>query len=64
MDDVTWRKSSRSGGNGGDCVELAVLGGGKRGIRDSKDPGLGHLILSRAALQALVAEVKAGSLDL
>jgi hypothetical protein len=28
MDDVsttTWRKSSRSTGNGGDCVELAVV---------------------------------------
>ncbi|WP_425550815.1 DUF397 domain-containing protein [Actinoallomurus liliacearum] len=23
--DATWRKSSRSGGNGGNCVELAVV---------------------------------------
>ncbi|WP_433182098.1 DUF397 domain-containing protein [Actinoallomurus sp. CA-150999] len=25
MTDVTWRKSSRSAGNGGQCVELAVV---------------------------------------
>ncbi|GAA4611159.1 hypothetical protein GCM10023195_47120 [Actinoallomurus liliacearum] len=24
MDDLTWRKPTRSGSNGGDCVELAV----------------------------------------
>lgn len=24
---VTWRKSSRSAGNGGNCVELAVIEG-------------------------------------
>lgn len=23
---MTWRKSTRSGGNGGNCVEVAVLG--------------------------------------
>ncbi|MEV0404736.1 DUF397 domain-containing protein [Actinoallomurus sp. NPDC050550] len=25
MTDATWRKSSRSGGNGGHCVELTVV---------------------------------------
>ncbi|MEV5704446.1 DUF397 domain-containing protein [Actinoallomurus sp. NPDC052274] len=25
MKSATWRKSSRSGGNGGNCVELAVI---------------------------------------
>ncbi|MEV5752812.1 DUF397 domain-containing protein [Actinoallomurus sp. NPDC052308] len=25
MDDLTWRKSTRSGANGGNCVELAVM---------------------------------------
>jgi hypothetical protein len=32
---AVWRKSSRSGGNGGACVELANIGA----IRDSKNPG-------------------------
>ncbi|WP_326552422.1 DUF397 domain-containing protein [Micromonospora sp. NBC_01813] len=31
-----WRKSTRSGENGGNCVEVAALGGGV-GVRDSKD---------------------------
>jgi Domain of unknown function (DUF397) len=25
LNDVEWRKSSRSGSNGGDCVEVAVV---------------------------------------
>jgi Domain of unknown function (DUF397) len=33
-----WRKSSRSGGNGGDCVEVARNLPGIVAIRDSKDP--------------------------
>jgi hypothetical protein len=32
-----WRKSSRSGGEGGNCVEVARLVPGV-GVRDSKDP--------------------------
>ncbi|MES9603217.1 DUF397 domain-containing protein [Actinomadura sp. NPDC000929] len=49
---IEWRKSSLSGtgGVGGqDCVEVAALAEG-RGIRDSKAPDTGHLILSPRAL--------------
>jgi hypothetical protein len=35
---LTWRKSSRSGGTGGNCVEVASFPDGNRGVRDSKDP--------------------------
>lgn len=54
---ATWRKSSHSGGTGGECVEVAS---GPRciGVRDSKDPGGGHLALSRDAFRVLVAELK------
>jgi hypothetical protein len=38
-DNLTWRKSSYSGSNGGDCVEIAVLSDDGRAVRDSKDPG-------------------------
>lgn len=31
---AAWRKSSHSGGNGGECVELTHLGA----VRDSKNP--------------------------
>ncbi|MER5453998.1 DUF397 domain-containing protein [Micromonospora sp. NPDC002389] len=33
-----WRKSSRSGGNGGECVEVADNLPGVIAVRDSKDP--------------------------
>ncbi|MGV9411949.1 DUF397 domain-containing protein [Nocardia sp. NPDC003693] len=33
-----WRKSTHSGGSGGDCVEVAFAGGSV-GVRDSKNPG-------------------------
>ncbi|MGC4896102.1 DUF397 domain-containing protein [Micromonospora sp. DT31] len=33
-----WRKSTRSGGNGGNCVEVAGNLPGVVGVRDSKDP--------------------------
>jgi hypothetical protein len=33
-----WRKSNRSGGNGGDCVEVASNLPGIVAVRDSKDP--------------------------
>ncbi|WP_344941982.1 DUF397 domain-containing protein [Sphaerisporangium flaviroseum] len=38
LQDTTWHKSSRSGPGGGNCVEVALLSGGHRGVRDSKDP--------------------------
>lgn len=41
MDDLTtarWAKSSYSGNNGGDCVEIASLAGSRVAMRDSKRP--------------------------
>ncbi|MEV7989050.1 DUF397 domain-containing protein [Micromonospora sp. NPDC085948] len=41
MTDLTsarWRKSTRSGGNGGECVEVADNLPGIVAVRDSKDP--------------------------
>jgi hypothetical protein len=34
---IAWRKSSHSGGNGGNCIEVASLPG-VVAVRDSKDP--------------------------
>ena len=42
-----WRKSSRSGDNGGACVEVACNLPGIVAVRDSKDPGGPVLIVSR-----------------
>ncbi|GAA2630000.1 DUF397 domain-containing protein [Actinomadura fulvescens] len=49
---IEWRKSSHSNTQGGDCVELADLGEAV-GVRDSKNPDAGHLVIDRAALRAL-----------
>ncbi|MET7879041.1 DUF397 domain-containing protein [Micromonospora profundi] len=44
-----WRKSTRSGGNGGDCVEVAANLPGVVGVRDSKDPAGPVLTFTPAA---------------
>lgn len=36
MNDLTWRKSTFSNGNGGSCVEVADVPGGGRAVRDTK----------------------------
>jgi len=51
-----WRRSSFSGGSGGDCVELGNTGA----VRDSKNPAGPVLTVD---LGGLLASVKAGHLD-
>ncbi|GAA4128144.1 DUF397 domain-containing protein [Actinomadura keratinilytica] len=60
---ATWRKSSRSNGAGGNCVEVANLAAGI-GVRDSKAPDSGHLIFSPQAWAAFLARARAGRHDL
>ncbi|MEU6034034.1 DUF397 domain-containing protein [Actinomadura sp. NPDC047616] len=55
--DVAWRKSSYSGSNGGNCIELADAAGAVAdavAVRDSKDPDGPVLLLTRAALRTAV----------
>ncbi|MFI0372670.1 DUF397 domain-containing protein [Actinomadura sp. 1N219] len=52
-----WRKSSHSGTEQGDCVEVASLASGI-GIRDSKNPNLGHLTLTPQTFADLVHTLK------
>lgn len=59
-----WRKSSYSGGNGGNCVEVAVLPDGGRAVRDSKDPAGARLAFGADAWRAFVAGVKDGEFRL
>lgn len=51
-----WRKSSFSGGEGGECIELTSLGA----VRDSKNPMSPAL---RVDLAHLLAAVKRGRFD-
>ncbi|WP_075899846.1 DUF397 domain-containing protein [Actinomadura sp. CNU-125] len=53
-----WRKSSRSAeGTSGQCVEVAALPSGG-GVRDSRAPEGGHLVLAPAAFRVLLDELK------
>ncbi|MEU5783001.1 DUF397 domain-containing protein [Micromonospora lupini] len=53
-----WRKSSRSGGSGGDCVEVADNLPGVVGVRDSKDPTGPALTFAPATWAVFVADLK------
>lgn len=54
--DARWRKSSYSGG-ANDCVEIAELGE-VVALRDSKDIDRRPVLLSKAAMRALVSEIE------
>ena len=61
---AVWHKSTRSGGNGGDCVEVAGNLPGIVAVRDTKDPDGGTLIFTHAEWAAFLAGVRAGEFDL
>jgi hypothetical protein len=52
-----WRKSTRSGSNGGNCVEVAGNVPGVVAVRDSKDPDGPVLVVAPAAWAAFAARV-------
>ncbi|GAB7038879.1 MULTISPECIES: DUF397 domain-containing protein [Catenuloplanes] len=56
---ATWRKSTRSGSTGGNCVEVAANLPGVVAVRDSKDAAGPALLVSPAAFVAFTARVKA-----
>jgi hypothetical protein len=53
-----WRKSSYSGTNGGNCVEVARNLPGVIAVRDSKDPGGPALVFTPADWEAFTAGLK------
>jgi Domain of unknown function (DUF397) len=59
-----WRKSSRSGDNGGNCVEVARNLPSAVAVRDSKDPHGPVLAVEPAGWRDFIADVKAGRHDL
>jgi hypothetical protein len=64
LTDASWRKSSRSGNNGGNCVEVARNLPDAVAVRDSKDPGGPVLIFTPAEWRAFAAGVRGGGFDL
>jgi hypothetical protein len=66
MTDLTgavWRKSTRSGGNGGNCVEVADNLPAVVAVRDSKDPDGPKLTFTRDTWTAFVTGAKDGAFD-
>jgi hypothetical protein len=60
---AVWRKSSRSGGNGGQCVEVAANLPGVIAVRDSKDPDGPKLFFVPTEWNAFVNGIKNGRFD-
>lgn len=56
---VSWRKSSYSGTNGGDCIEIGEGLPGVAPVRDSKDPQGPALVFPADAFASFVRAVKA-----
>jgi hypothetical protein len=59
-----WRRSSYSGANGGNCVEVASNLPGIITVRDSKDPLGPALTFRTGAWQILLHDIKSGDLNL
>ncbi|MER5885604.1 DUF397 domain-containing protein [Streptomyces sp. NPDC001941] len=57
--DLAWYKSSHSGSQGDDCIEVAVTTGTVH-VRDSKDIQRPHLTVSRAKWRRFVGHLTAG----
>jgi len=60
---AVWRKSSRSGSNGGQCVEVAANLPGAVAVRDSKDPSGPNLLFTPGEWRAFVGGIKSGKFD-
>ncbi|WP_435105336.1 DUF397 domain-containing protein [Nocardiopsis synnemataformans] len=52
-----WRKSSYSGNQGGDCVEVADTGSSVY-VRDTQNRPLGHLTFSTSGWSALLSSLR------
>jgi hypothetical protein len=63
FDASQWRKSVRSGSNGGNCVETNFSVPGLVGVRDSKELTRAPLVYTLDEWRAFVGGVKDGEFD-
>jgi len=59
-----WRKSTRSNGQGGNCVQVADNIPGVIGVRDSKDPDGAVLVFTPVEWRAFIDGARDGEFDL
>ncbi|GAA3791501.1 DUF397 domain-containing protein [Sphaerisporangium flaviroseum] len=60
---AAWRKSTKSGSNGGDCLEVAPLSGGRVGVRDTEAPDKAPFVVSAGVWDAFIDGAKKGEFD-
>ncbi len=61
---TNWRKSTRSGGGGDNCVEVAFSVEGDIGVRDSKNPSGPVLEFNQAEWEAFIEGIRLGEFDI
>ncbi|SNS69915.1 protein of unknown function [Streptosporangium subroseum] len=61
LNGAQWRKSSRSNGNGGECVEVAANLPGVVAVRDSKNPAGSALLFDPEVWADFLTRIKADS---
>lgn len=60
---AAWRKATKSGSNGGDCLEVAPLSGRRVGLRDTEAPGQAPFVVSAGVWAAFLDGAKSGEFD-
>ncbi|WP_344944198.1 DUF397 domain-containing protein [Sphaerisporangium flaviroseum] len=63
LSQAVWRKSTHSGGTGGECLEVATNLPGVVAVRDSKNPDGPALIFPPQEWTRFLAKVVAGASD-
>ncbi|WP_085067064.1 DUF397 domain-containing protein [Catenuloplanes japonicus] len=58
MDNLIWKKSTRSSPNGGHCIEVSVTHASRVLVRDSKTQSDSALCVSMASWQAFVRRIR------
>jgi hypothetical protein len=64
LPEVTWRKSRRSGPQGGNCVEVADLPDGQVAMRNSRHPAGPALVFTAAEWAAFLGGARDGDFGL
>ncbi|SDH76847.1 protein of unknown function [Sinosporangium album] len=63
LETAAWRKATKSTGNGGNCIEVAPLSGGRVAIRDTEAPELAPYVVRAEVWEAFTDRVKKGEFD-
>ena len=63
LDNAVWRKATRSGSDGTDCIEVAPLSEGRVGIRDTESPDATPYVVRGSVWAAFIDGAKKGEFD-